>query len=1299
MLLPNDKFLTFDSCIISKASILNQEFKLVKQTNGSVELVKNSYLNFKFKFTLKDKLDEVEKKGYWFNNESVSKYLKFKVLVCFSEQENSLATRFVANGDYFPSQQIIEINLNEFKIKPNSFDPNTNETTFFVDKNFTVKAAKVEEIPFLSIKLVSYIDQQSIEKDFNIDFAFTSGVRGEFFKLQDAIKLIASSGINVNPTAYQIVDISSFEDIKPPIPPEKQESITQIANKQLGYFSDLFGTYFNFVLDKTAKDLVGVSYGFFFDHKRAIIENSIFPELAEKHPSLFQRNAKILRVNLKRFRTDYKSVYGDQEETLIAEKFEHNILSRIDQIDPNRRVQGTPIYVTRLNNNEDLLFFTGYDTEIAEKTGGTYKYKFEIELLDPAYEIVNNYKEKILESLKILENYKQVATIPDITSENIFSADPYINDINKQIVDQNTFIGTAKKGFYIPSENRFSEDLPTLGIEIAISNYLYIAQRVYENFIGMDLSAQFLSAIGPNTGNPENLEHFIKLNEELYQELDKKLIKKTAANAIIADAISEKSAQANPKFIQTIKFEKIFSYEVEAKKAGFLGFRYFNPSGNYGLNIMKSSQINNRTSQLLEKVDLFDGQKKYPIDVFNDFFTLSQINNLSNAFDSQKIEQIINLNFAILDLLLEIFDEQEFYDVLLEYTKLSSLVFFTSEGRVSLNNQSVDEAMASFINLVFSFFKKNSSLIVLQKNDTSLFLQAEIELLNLQNDFQQKVSELSNLIPSANQSQAEVRVEQILYLFGEFVYILKHVSAIYLAEGLLNNSQRTIDNKTSFEKKVDYYLSSPPPIEDLDRLFPNNGLKPATINKSGKLKLKLETMKPIKYVTFNKINEIINLSSPVFNDLDPTKLKTGETYLCFFENYVNNKALLRTSVYEKIPVFDKFFLLNYDEDPALKQPDTLRAIEPAEPPPATPVNPTDPTTLVAIGGTSDTGLTRFGGATTVTEQENPPVADITTPVYQPIPDFVSPLTPTIKTFADFKDFKKVGFVNFNNIRALNFEQTLANQDKLLNALINCNDESVGNEFGMFNDPRAFKLEDFFTQEEINKNYEQSDEKITIARFFSIRNSSNGILGINSIKSVDELGFIDSFTEVKKGEVLFNVYSLPAVVMVRELGEAKIRGTELFIRWDKIIQNSKLSIANTLIPNYQIKNNLFDKIIVTQPNFIENNNFVYVTATGYLAAYNCFSETEEFENLYNQAPYVKSWLEYPQIYAGDLAAKFYVTDQSTKDALLAANSNLELILGKVDDSLLDSNRAIGHSDGMVSSSPIDRLFVFGPPAPS
>ena len=899
-------------------------------------------LNLKFKFLISDNLNNLKVTGFWFNNQTISKYLKYRIFICLSEEETQLAASFNKQEIVFDDNRYFDIGVDTFKKREFSLREfgslQNNKTDFFteVDKNIFVE--KLTDINFLALVCHTYLDRDMIAKDFNVDFNSLVGVREYFFAEQPTGQLLIDNN-NIRPAA-NVIDVSGLENLKTLLLEDPED----LKETKQEYFSDIFASHsFETEEYKGADSLIQkyvIRYGFFFDHIKLLEDTSIYNKFLKLPPNdslrkEFIENAKILNAKLTRLKTTDIDRKGNYEEKVVTNTFtgDSNFIPRVN---PETNRKEDVIYFYSISNLLDLLFITGKDSDFFS-LDGEYRYRFDIEVLDPAYKLLSKIKQRVEEDIARLLSYKTRACLPVLQAQNEFNINPYIDPTQ---IFFNTQISNIKTGYFIPSENRFTDNLNDDILDEIINNFINFfklfsgSEDTILNSNGVTFD-NIKKSIGKSTGNPENLQLFIQNYGLLLENINKILSKKITANSLkpsAATAQTSISRAETPTFIQTIKKSITFdNFNFKALETLPISFQYFTSDRSLGLKEMRSAQINNEKNQLLETITINKSIFEfYKLNILGDLEITSLIKNITANIQALPTTQnnkdyIINFCFqvlysvyAFLDILLTIKDEQELN---------SCLENFTEEYRkiaTTLGVQDLFKLVMLSVNPAINIF--------LIKNQISTKNIFEVIFSKIIDDNDIKVKDF------------DIGSEKILQAVEAF----KNLHNMFVASGI-NNASKRVENSTEFENKINYYTSNTDYI-NLNKIFikEDSGFINPTIEKSGRFKIKADTLKLIKYIDFEKDkNNRYLLKSPVLRDfyadavtnkiLDIDK---GIRLLGFFQNYINEAINVNSSLYKNIPVLDQYFYLNFDTLPP-EAPDINITQPPAVVPesPSTPVEP------------------------------------------------------------------------------------------------------------------------------------------------------------------------------------------------------------------------------------------------------------------------------------------------------------------------------------------------------------------------
>jgi len=893
--------LTYDSCVISKKvnDVSFEVESLIKPVKGSSN--PKNILNFKFKFHLFDNYKKIQNSGTWFNNEILNKFLKFKTIICLDEQEAKRLSEDPLSAVALENYRTHTFSFQNFKKVIE--DKKANLTKFVIEFENNIYKEKIEDILHLSVVFLSYYDSLEICKEYGLDLNNSLGTEEYFVGTPEIQRIINNRKIERD-IANTVVDTTILTNIPEYI---YDSNLSETKKANLDYFSDFFAAYDNENLllkrRKKSKEVEYyeiadqevsnvVKFGFFFDIKRFLKENSIIGKLAELATvnntsitnSSFILNAKLSRIN------EVPNKYGDYEEKVILEGV------------TAKEVNYNQLHASIINNAPELVFFSGMDTTFKNITNGRYKYKFSIEIVDPAYAILQKINDYLLKSYNYLKAYQKISSIPYLQAENVYDENPHI-DVASEYIFKETNLANLKEGFYIASENRFSSGLQDIfSSEEAVKNILGFL-RTYVIFLDTDkikkdkidlqehierLASSIYYGIKPETGNPEGVEGFLKLYEQLFENINKILSTKSINPN---NGLSELPASYNssspslnsvPNFIQTIKTEVVFNnFIADATTTNCFGLDFFNKnqSKSYGLSSVLDSEIQNtKFNQFLKYITYKDFNKQlYKLD-------LQKINELEAVKQSNEVKYSA---YASVDFLLSLYGKKEF-EAYLYSLKEENLI--STKGVAALK-------------------KIASDLTILQLNDIST--STLFDEFFIQNAIDEKTKNL----------YGEDRAEAIL---SELLYFIDSGVLYKLTAGILNDSTTIGDEtnksvKTIFEAKLSYYSNQENFSSGESPLFLPANSEFSTINlrKTSKFKLMYETVREVEKISFKKHKGVYILKDPVYTRFSNDE-KNGN-YLCFLRPYVNDKAFLTSPTYGNVPVHNQHFIYSHSKGAVVDQ--------------------------------------------------------------------------------------------------------------------------------------------------------------------------------------------------------------------------------------------------------------------------------------------------------------------------------------------------------------------------------------------
>jgi len=938
--------LTFDRCVISR-----QKFDNTNQIDFLIddlrESIKNQ-LNFKFKFLLNDKIDLIEKNGYWYNNKVISKFLKFKTVFCISKKEEETLISDLRKADSFNKSRVHTFSFEDFKSRTSlnfSSKKSSNKQiigNFFIDFEnsvfeenigFKVRPLTEEEkvtlaqgsdrylppyilepsLEYISIVHFTYYDINEIAREFSIDFSNTLGLESFFYGKPEVVTIIDESG-NLSD---RVIDLTVLENINDFNPTEIKDYLKQrvqkekqLAKEKVGYFSEMFASYdvfsqaTSFGKKTVTQPKNYIKYSFFFDFLRYMKENAILGKFFDStDPKILQILLTLTKINyFKLIRIKEKpDVYGNYEEEIISTKLKPNF-------DFSATINSTNLNETGVSILENLLFFSGKDFSLTEKTYGKYNYKIEIELTDPSYTFIFLWKALITGSIQVLKNYLEIAKLPEISGEVLLDQNPYID-----IARENS-VGSYKKGFFIANENRFSEDLLTIfssdSLKALVDNYILVKKSLNE--YGKDLklpdayysnlSTSIFSSVNPKIANPETVLEVIRLYESLMYELeaffndkktDKPFIKDSAVPASAILPISNPilpslqslrvSIDKQPDFIQTLKIENIFisaKNKEQAETNDKFNFKQNKPVADselpdcFAFEYVENKNLNSIGLLVAENLPSFDiflknivtpSKDKEIRTTLDELEVQKNLENINITGDLQTtIEYIKAISFSNIDFILSLYGTPSFDVYLNDLLKIPN----------SINASQIVKRLLSVYDL---FNEKNISI-------------------QFPEDLTKKFERISS------DSQEAKKIEE-----SEKVFNILQVFVCYnIAVGILNN-QKLINGKTVFENKINYYTSDA--NNTSIKINQDSKFFDSKLIKSSEFKLRYETMREVYRISFNKNSDgIINLKDPIYTKVTPFD-EIG-VYLCSLEQYTNINAFLEKPVYESVPIYNKYFLLN-----------------------------------------------------------------------------------------------------------------------------------------------------------------------------------------------------------------------------------------------------------------------------------------------------------------------------------------------------------------------------------------------------
>ncbi len=975
--------LTFDRCIISK-----QKYDGVNQIDFLLdapgETTKNQ-LNFKFKFTLNDRINLIEKNGYWWNNKVISKFLKFKTIFCVSKEEedillldprqvkgfdknrvhtftfenfksrSGLNTKKITDGNFpkintdeglssIQQRDLVQplqsaqaqLTVQNQEVNQLQSIKNKNEIigNFFIDFEnsllkdyigFYTRPKTKEEIAnsandnsnivltptieYISVVHFVYYDTDEISKAFNINFSNTYDIEKYFYGKPEAVKIVENGTISSN----RVLDLSIIENTPEVSSPAAKDYLRNLEEKQKNeskqknpYFSDMFASYDVFLPSDIQQKTKGeplnyIKYGFFFDIKNFLKDNMIFGKLVDLLPperlknliSLSKANyCKLTRINEK------ADIYGDFQEKIVSttlkENFDFKLESKRDEIG-----------VSILN---DMLFFSGKDHNITKNTYGKFNYKFEIQLIDPSYIFILLLKSILLGNLNNIRYYLQVASLPEIPGDVLLDQNPYIDQTRENSV------GSFKRGYFITDENRFSEDLreifnPTAVIKIA--DLYSLMQKIVDGLNNYNLNEIYydnirqgiINAMLPGISNPEAVTHVLNMHEKLLVQFDSLLQTKNKPKISIKDSPIPANRQlplnnqlagnliggflsvdAYANYLQTLKVEHVFTSaknRIQAQAINKFNEEKLNPVADSELPDSFGFEFIEDKNKDLVGFSVVDGLVSF--DVFlKDIVTPGKDKIIKTTLEEleQRLNAVSNipLNNSTVNLL--------------EYMK--SIIFSNIDFIFSLYGTPYFDA---YLNKIFAV---PSTLTANDVVNRILSLYDVFNENNVSLEFPDDLRKKFDAI-SADSSQARL-VQNAERLFN----ILQIFSCYNIAIGLLNNS-KLINGKTIFQNKIEYYSS--PENSTAIKIDSTSSFYDKKLIKSSEFKIKNETLKEIYRIGFTKnADGYYNLKNPEYMKVNPED--AAGYYLCSLEPYVKAEAFLDTPVYENIPVYNKFFILD-----------------------------------------------------------------------------------------------------------------------------------------------------------------------------------------------------------------------------------------------------------------------------------------------------------------------------------------------------------------------------------------------------
>jgi len=868
-------------------------------------------LNIKLKISAYDYEKSTNTKLDYFSNDTgIRKYLRFKAISCFSQEEES-----------FYTQSLYAMHKDKNSVKTRIFSAEDFKETLTIDpvkgKKYTLEIenkiyqSKVSNIRYFSIIFFPYYEIEEFLKEFRINLSSLEDAEILFSGTPVVYKIIDNrvpffADLFVDNTALEKINIDLMNDsqvkfaklisngivslpfalpaatstlkfnpelistlqtqiavpsIQQPKNSLKTESINKFLNKfdKQSYFSNLFTSQDLIAEDGKTKNIL--RYGFFFDYKNYILENSAFSTMinvsSNDIKNEFFSQSRIIDIKIYRIKeslyrhklTENKNVgfsnfidrSGDYSTKLLSQAF----YGENEQVTEEIKV--------KRNNFEylnGLEFFSGIDKSCNDLTAGTYKYKVILKIIDGSYFVVVKLKERLLENLTYLKQYYNLSKLPEIYFKEMRSHDPHINS-------QAEFSSlNIKSGNYIISENRFNENLNSkLQDLINITDdyekvYLIIAnsdpnitiEKVQANVAAAkEAKASMLNSIKPGFGNPDGVLNTIKLHETLIEKINYLLQSKASSYTV-----KNEDGSLARSFVKTLELEEIFdNFIFNADLPKNFGLNYFSapPLSNFGLGEFNRGYIEDLTfNKKLIYLYLPDNKNYFRINITDKD---GKLNNESGDKLYNSIENILSS-----------YSENNIKNLLSR-----------TQAIKSLTANKVEEANSIFNNL----FSNNINLDFSKASSVPLRTTNKLEAL-------QKSREITlNLFQNRNFSKIS---------------------------NLLNNSKtETLKNKEAFFENVNN-LAKTLPINTLD--YANTNLE-----KTSKFKIREKTIKKIYIIDFKKQYGKFLLKDPIYIPLN--EATDNGKFLCLLSDQNTSDAEVNQNLFPfspEIPIFNEYFIFD-----------------------------------------------------------------------------------------------------------------------------------------------------------------------------------------------------------------------------------------------------------------------------------------------------------------------------------------------------------------------------------------------------